>query len=836
MKYIYIAISYLFCFQFLFAQTNNTSSSELFESFKQLKNPHRMLYVAAHPDDENTHLISYFSNHLSAETAYISLTRGDGGQNLIGTELKDQLGVIRTHELLEARNLDGATQFFSRAKDYGFSKNPEETFTQWNKEKVLYDLIFAIRKFQPDVIINRFAHNTPGSTHGHHTASAILSYEAFEKAADPNVFPEQISEYGLSTWQAKKLFFNDSWFFYESTAAFEEANRNDFLSIDIGEYYPLKGISNGELASLSRSQHKSQGFGSLLNRGTKMEYLKQLKGIKTENNEVFSNLPQNWKEITGSKKIDKQFNQLLSNFNFEKPHHSIQDLIELKKLMEKTSNGKHQDLIERKIERIQKLLIQCTGIHVEALVAQPHHSPGEEINFQLNTTLPHTLNMELTSLETPFSAEKFDLKHKLQINEVEKFDFTVEIPANHPYSTPFWLEESTENLFFKVNEEAQLMKAIDLKNTSVNVLFSIEGEVVKINIPIEFKYNDPVMGEQKDLFFVTPKASLKNDKSVYVFTNDEWREVEIELKSFANQLSGKLQLEIDGWEIKPSFYEIERLQKNEQLNYTFMIRPTSASTSTQMQAKFITPEGEIFNQEVSYLEYSHFPKRQLINENTSSLLKIEAKTKGEKVAYLAGAGDEIMEAINELGYEVDELMLKDLGKKNLHNYQAVVLGIRAFNVHEELAYKNKYLFEYVENGGNLIVFYNTSRGLKTEEIAPKKLILNRGRVTNKKAEVQFLNRKHPLFNSPNLITEEDFEDWVQERGLYFASSWHSDFIPLLEMQDPGEKTQKGSLLHLPYGKGNYMYTGLSFFRQLPAGVEGAYRILANLISLENEIE
>jgi len=836
MRNIIVGISYLFFIQLALSQTNNASSSEIYEGFKQLKNPLKMLYVAAHPDDENTHLISYFSNHLSTETAYISLTRGDGGQNLIGSELKEELGVIRTHELLEARNLDGATQFFSRAKDYGYSKNSDETFSKWDKERVLYDLIYAIRKFQPDVVINRFAHNTPGTTHGHHTAASILSYEAFEKAADPSVFPEQITKHGLSPWQSKKLFFNDSWFFYESQQAFEEANRDDFLSIDIGKFYPLKGISNGELASMSRSQHKSQGFGSLLNRGTQMEYLKQLKGVETSGNDVFSNLPQNWKTITGSKKIDKKFDELLKNFNFEAPYQSIPTLIELKTLLKESVSIKNQNLIHRKIEAIDQLLIKCSGLHIEALANQAYLSPAEELEFKFQATLPHQLDIEFISLASPFSAEKFESKKQLRTNTIESFDFSVEIPSNYPYSNPFWLNEPTDDVFFKVSEEEQLMKAIDLSNTSVDVVFSIEGEQIETTIPIEFKYNDPVKGEQKDLFFVTPQVSLANSQSVYVFTDENERSIEIELKSYADELSGKLQLEVENWEVQPSFYEIEGLQKGEQTTYSFQLKPTSEAISTEIKPIFVNAEGLIFKDEVSYLDYSHFPKRQLVKENSSKALKIEASTKGEKVAYLAGAGDKISEAIEELGYQVDKLEVTSLGKTDLSNYQAVVLGVRAFNVHEELAYKNKFLFEYVENGGNLIVFYNTSRGLKTEEIAPKKLVLNAGRVTNEKAEVQFLDANNHLLHYPNAITKNDFENWVQERGLYFASEWDKDFVPLFSVNDPGEDKQDGSLLYLPHGKGNYIYTGLSFFRQLPAGVEGAYRLLANLISCTNEIE
>lgn len=835
MKYIYLGLSYLFCL-FTHAQINNSSSSDIYTSIQQLKNIHQVLYVAAHPDDENTHLISYFANHLNINTAYISLTRGDGGQNLIGPELKDDLGVIRTHELLEARKIDGAQQFFSRAKDYGFSKNPDETFSQWEKERVLYDLIFTIRKFQPDIVVNRFAHNTPGTTHGHHTASAILSYEAFEKAADPEVFPEQISQHGLSPWQVKKLFFNDSWFFYNNVDEFENADRENFIEIDIGQYYPLKGVSNGELASVSRSQHKSQGFGSLLNRGTKMEYLQQIKGMASANNDIFSNLPSSWSALTSSKKIDKKLKSIIKKFDFENPHYSIEDLIELKQLFASINDEKIRSLVNQKIETIDQLIYQCAGLHIELLSQQAFQSPGNSVQLKLNALVPNTTEIKLFNLKTPFQNKLNQLQKKLPENEILSIELAEVIPNNYPYSNPFWLNIPTKDNFFEIEEEEKLLKAIDLSSTMAELQLEIEGEIIQINLPIEFKYNHPVNGENKDHFFVTPKVSLTNKNKVQVFTNEEWRSFEVDIKSYTENLSGQLHLELEGWNIEPSFYEIEQLQLNEEQSFSFKIQPKSDAISAKIQPYFIDENGEKHNLKVGFLAYEHFPTRQLVAESTSQLIKIDAQTKGEKVAYLPGAGDEIAKAMKELGYEVEELKIEDLGQIDLSNFQGVVLGIRAFNVHDELAYKNKYLYDYVENGGNLIVFYNTSRGLKTQQIAPKKLVLDRGRVTDEKAKINFLKPEHALLQKPNKITETDFENWVQERGLYFAKDWDEDFQNLFSLNDPDEDLQEGSLLYLPYGKGNYIYTGLSFFRQLPVGVEGAYRLLANLISIENEIE
>ena len=289
------------------------SSSEIFESLQKLNFLGSVLYIAAHPDDENTRLISYMSNHVKARTGYLSLTRGDGGQNLIGSEIRELLGVIRTQELLAARRIDGGEQFFTRANDFGYSKHPDETLAIWNKKDVLSDVVLAIRKFQPDIIINRFDHRTPGTTHGHHTSSAILSFEAFDLANNKSAYPELLKEAGV--WQPKRLFFNTNSWFYRTQKEFDEANKENRISFDIGTYYPLKGESNNEMASVASSQHLSQGFGRLSQRGTQNEYVEFLKGDPLNNNDdIFAGIDTSWNRIKGGKAIGDIVYEIENNF------------------------------------------------------------------------------------------------------------------------------------------------------------------------------------------------------------------------------------------------------------------------------------------------------------------------------------------------------------------------------------------------------------------------------------------------------------------------------------------------------------------------------------------
>ena len=339
MQRVLLSLIFTFTFTFLQAQKPTTpSSSEIFESIQKLNFLGTVLYIAAHPDDENTRLISYMANHVKARTAYLSLTRGDGGQNLIGSEIRELLGIIRTQELLAARRIDGGEQLFTRANDFGFSKDPEETLAIWNKEAVLSDVVLAIRKLKPDIIINRFDHRTPGTTHGHHTSSAMLSFEAFDLANNKSAFPDLLKQAGI--WQPKRLFFNTNSWFYRSQEDFDKANQSNRLSFDIGVYYPLKGLSNNELASLASSQHLCQGFGRLSQRGTQKEYLEFLKGDALTNSEnIFEGIDTSWNRVKGGKAIGTILHTIENNFNFKNPSTHLPELMEAFKLLENISDA-----------------------------------------------------------------------------------------------------------------------------------------------------------------------------------------------------------------------------------------------------------------------------------------------------------------------------------------------------------------------------------------------------------------------------------------------------------------------------------------------------------------
>ena len=347
-------------------ESEKMSSSEIHDKIKKLNFLGSVLYVAAHPDDENTRLISYLSNNTHARTAYLSLTRGDGGQNLIGPELRESLGVLRTQELLAARKIDGGEQFFTRANDFGYSKHPDETLEIWNKKEVLNDVVWAIRKFRPDVIINRFDHRSPGTTHGHHTSSAMLSLEAFDIANDPKKYPEQLKNY--NTWQPKRILFNTSWWFYGSREKFNEADKSNLINVDIGVYYPSKGLSNTEIAALSRSQHKCQGFGTAGSRGEKQEYLEYIKGDFPKNNNLFAGINTSWNRIKEGNKIGALLNNIETNFNFQSPSSHVKELMKAYVLIQKIEDSYWR---EQKTKEISEIIEACTGLFIEGISDAP---------------------------------------------------------------------------------------------------------------------------------------------------------------------------------------------------------------------------------------------------------------------------------------------------------------------------------------------------------------------------------------------------------------------------------------------------------------------------------
>lgn len=789
------------------------SSVEIYDQVQKLNFLGKVLYVAAHPDDENTKLITYFSNYYHAQTAYLSLTRGDGGQNLIGTELREKLGAIRTQELLAARRIDGGEQFFTRANDFGFSKEPNETFSIWNKNEVMEDVIQVIETFRPDIIVNRFSHNTPGTTHGHHTASAMLSLEAYD----------------LVKYKPKRIFFNTSWWFYGSQEAFDAADKSNLLAINSNVFYPLKGKSNNEIAALSRSQHKCQGFGTLGSRGDEIEYLELLKGDLPSNTNLFEGIDTSWNRVKGGNEIGKILYEIEKNFNFGNPSVHIPNLIKAYDLIQNLEDSHWKEI---KSKQIIKIIEACSGLFMEAVADTETTTKDSNFNINIEVINRSQSNAKLISvkaLQLPLETKNAVLKN----NEKTSFQFkNVIIGENVDYSNLFWLKEKQTEGMYRVSDKSIRILPEVSSNFPVVFTIEIEGKPIEFVKNICYKFNNPDDGETYVPFTVLPSVTSSIEPKVVIFNATQPKEITVVVKTHKANISGKLSLDIPAdWKVSPNEISFEIAAKNEDKKFTFTLYPTKKEITTKIKAK-VEINNQTIDKELITIQYPHIPKQTILVPSESKIVKLNIETKGKNIGYIIGAGDEVNKNIENLGFTVTNINVNEITDDNLKRFDAIILGIRAFNVIDELKYKNKTLFNYVANGGNLIVQYNTTNNLVTKEIAPYNLELSRDRVTDENAKVTFLQPDHKVLNQPNKITSKDFEGWVQEQGLYYPNKWSSEFIPILASNDEGESSKTGGLVIAKYGKGNYIYTGLSFFRELPEGVSGAYRLLANLIALD----
>ncbi len=745
MKKINLFASSLLIFFFIQLSTYNSfaqkqhqmNSGEILHHMKKLNVLGSVLYVAAHPDDENTRLIAYMAKERQYQTAYLAMTRGDGGQNLIGNEQGIELGLIRTQELLAARRIDGGQQFFTRAFDFGYSKRTDEALAIWDKEKVLADAVWVIRNFKPDVIITRFPEDSRAG-HGHHSGSAVIAREAFVAAADPGRFPEQF-KYGVGPWQAKRILWNTFSFGTTNTTAENQ------MKIEVGQYIPLLGKSIGEIAAESRSQHRSQGFGSASTRGTSTEYFIPILGDKAEKDPM-DGIDQSWNRVKGGDVISKQVDALVASFDPQHPENAIAKLIAIKKELNNINDSYWKKI---KSKEVDQLIVMCSGLHIEALANKKQIKQGDtlQISLTINNRSGADVKMQEASLNGIVAQEQTQLKKNSNWVQI----FSLPISASEKPTQPYWLVNEMNTGFFNVNDQTLIGDAENKPTFQVHVKLNVQGENLEVLQPVQYRFVNPAIGEFFHPVYVVPG---KEDKNTVM-------------------------------------HEIE---------------------------------------------YEHIPSLLYYADNKQIVLPTNLKTTGKKIGYLVGAGDKVPSALEMMGFEVVELGKNDIYAEKLKQFDAIVVGVRAYNVNEWLNEKHAILMAYVNEGGNMVVQYNTNSfagPLAKMKIGPKPFAISRGRITEEDAAVKFVDPNHPLLNFPNKITQDDFNGWIQERGIYFADGFSNDYKAVLSMHDQGEEDLLGSLIVRNEGKGRFIYTGLSFFRELPAGVPGAYRLFANLVSNPN---
>lgn len=805
--------------------------ADLHQAIKKLNVLGSVLYVAAHPDDENQRLISYCANHKLYDVTYLSLTRGDGGQNLIGPELRELLGVLRTQELLMARSIDGGKQRFTRANDFGYSKNPEETTSIWNRNEVLSDVVWAIRETQPDIIFNRFHHDKKFPNHGHHTTSAMLSLEAFDLASNPEAYPEQLSY--TSTWQPKRLFFNTSWWFFGSKEKFNAADKSNMFELDLGVFLPLKGKSNNEISAEARSMHRCQGFGEITKRGENLEYLDFVKGEKPASKDLFEGINTSWSRVPGGEKIGSLLSKIDQSFRSDNPAASIPDLLTVLQMIEALPDGHWKRVKQKESKEVIK---GCMGLYLEAVADQAIGTPRATVEINLEAIQRSTAHLKLNSIS--FSNGIFDttLNWVLSNNSDWTWSKKIQIPLTASFTSPFWLQSAGTTGMYTVPDQKMRNLAETPRFLTLTWSFLINNIPVSYTTDVAYKTEEPAKGEVWKPFDILPPAVISFEQSAYLFTSGP-KEITVRIKALRDSVSGTADLVLPtnwSWKSAAGNAPFFLPNKGQETLITFLVTPPVSPENADAKA-ILTVGGRNYSMQLSTIEYEHIPAQNVLLPAQVKISKLDLTVAAQKIGYYMGAGDDVPNALRLMGCQVTLLEDKDLDAKNLAQYEAVVIGIRAYNTKDALTIKNNDLFEYVNNGGTLITQYNNNFDYTAGLLAPIPLKLSRTRVTDETAEMRFLIPEHPVLNYPNKLTNADFNDWVQERGLYFPGEWDSAYSAPLSCNDPGEKPADGGLLVAPWGKGVFAYTSFSFFRELPAGVPGAYRLFANLVSLKQPL-
>ncbi len=816
--YIFLLILPVFFSQLSAAPARNMDAAEIELAIKKLQVLGSVLYIAAHPDDENTALLAYLSKGKLVRTGYLALTRGSGGQNLIGPEQGEMLGVLRTQELLAARRIDGAEQFFTRAVDFGYSKSPEESIEIWGKDKVLWDMVWIIRNFRPDIILTRFTPDVGG--HGHHRASAILALEAFKAAGDPQQFPDQLKY--VDTWQPKRVLWN-TW-----RPALKQMNidTTSIPFVDLGSYNPLLGKSYGEIAAQSRSMHKSQGFGAASRRGEYREYFQLLAGDPASK-DIFEGVDLGWSRMIDGAEFNLEIQRILDNYHPENPAGSLPALLKLYGEYEKSAPNYS---IRKKKAELLNIIQSCAGLWLEASATEYFVTPGGTLSLKISALNRSDFPLKLDKVAFSVNGSDTTISAQLPDNRIFSISTSLKIPEKENFSIPYWLRGNKYYDDLKSTRPEMIGLAENPPALTAKFYIQSQDQILEYEVPVMYEWTDPVEGEQYRQVLITPPATVHFDEVVYVFPDHSSKEIKVQVKNLTGPLSGTVSLNLpENWRVTPAQQRFQLKEKGNQTNIRFTVTPPENMNESTISAN-LSIGGISYDFDMEEINHPHIPVQAVLQEAQAKLVRVDLATADKQIGYIMGPGDDIPPLLTQAGYQVSLLNESDINAENLSHFDAVITGIRAYNTDNWLKYKQSTLLNYVYQGGTLLMQYNVTRNLVMDNLGPYNFDISHDRVTVEDAPVTLLLPDHPVLNYPEKITETDFSGWVQERGLYFADKWDPKYETPLACNDPGEKPKTGGLLITKYGNGTFIYTGYSFFRQLPAGVPGAFRLFVNLIS------
>ena len=853
----------------------------------RLKTTARLMQVTAHPDDEDGGMLTLESRGKGVESELFTFTRGEGGQNKFGAESSDELGILRTLELLEADKYYGVEQRFSHVTDFGFSKTAEETFSKWHGHDIaLGDLVRAIRAFRPDVLIARFS-GTPRDGHGHHQASALLTIEAFRAAADPNKFPEQIKE-GLLPWQAKKLYVgNPPRMFQGGNIADEDYT----VKLNIGEYSPLLGMSYTQFALEGLAHQTSQGTGGIRvppgprytyykltdaapNKPTGMHEEDFFDGIDTSLVGLAARLGSEESKFPflqpALESLEKHIDAANKTFSLQDPSACAPELMAgvkeaaylIRDARDKLPAQIRADILPAlytKMQQLQEAANESLGIYFDLTVDPPGPPPGPSYFPRMEQTLSiaipgqtFTATARLYNrgklalrgydmqLEVPegwkFSILKKD-DRKLEPGEMVSTQFQITVPENAPSTRPYWSRQNQETeTVYTIHDPARLTWPLSDYPLHAVADFTRDQTASRARAVAKIKFIDPTLGQSERPLMVGPPVSVLLTSPVVVAPVGQPSPAEIGVSvrsNVQNAVHAKLRLETPpGWKVEPSEISVDLDHDGDLNNYNFQVTPQNLHEGTYKVTAQAEYNGKQYAEGFKIITRPDLDSYPAYRPATENVQAVDVKLPPQlRVGYLMGAGDEIPSVLESVGLNVSMITPQELAAGDLSRFGTIIVGIRAYDTRTDVREHNRRLLDYVNNGGTLIVQYNQSIGLfNAGHYTPYPATAANLRVTVEEAPVEILAPEEQVFNWPNKITQKDFAGWVQERGLYFMGQWDPQFRPLLASNDPGEPQQKGGLLLAHYGKGIYIYSAYGFSRQLPAGVPGAIRLFVNLLS------
>lgn len=800
---------------------------ELDRLLQRLSEPRRVLVIGAHPDDEDTELLALAAQAYGARAAYLSLSRGEGGQNLIGEELGEALGLLRSRELLAARATDGAEQFFTRAYDFGFSKTLEETLRFWPADTLLKDAVRVVRRFRPHVIVSVFS-GTPRDGHGQHQAAGLTAQRVFDAAGDSSKFPELAREEGLLPWQPLRL--------YQSTR-FDTTGTT--VRLQTGVLDPRTGRSYHQIAMASRSLHRSQDMGQLQRLGPAQARIGLIKDrVGTGNPASPGDL------FAGIERRPSWLATLADSLRTSASPGRMADAARAlaTALARPGASPDAVDSITR--SELERAVAVAAGIEIDALASAEELAAGDRVDLALlvynGGGFPARVDSGAVAAPLGWRLEALEgAPATLAPGTLDTLRFRVTVPADARLSQPYFLERPRRGELYDWSAAPPAVRGRPFEPPllTARAAVTVLGTSIMLAREVSYRMNDQAIGEIRRPLRVVPLVDVRLDPEVVVWPADEGstRSFSVTLTSHARgAVSGDVRLVADGWPSPaPVAFTLERAGDSRAVTLD-LARPQGATrAAVTVSAVARTSQPLEFREHTLTVEYPHVRPTPYVRD-ASATVRVEpvALPRMGRLGYVRGASDRVPEALQQIGLPVVLLSPQELAEGDLSRFDAIVVGSRAYETDSALVRHNQRLLAYAERGGLVIVQYQQYPFVQGR-FAPYPLSIARphDRVTDETAPVTLLVPAHPVFTTPNRITAGDWEGWPQERGLYFAHTWDAAYTPLLETNDPGEAPLQGGLLVARVGSGTYVYTGLAFFRALPAGVPGAYRLFLNLLSL-----